>query len=45
MHQSELGVPVAKILNLRLSAVEAVIALAKVALLVLPLAVSDSEDC
>lgn len=42
--ESELRVSVAKILDLRLRAVEAVVALAHVALLVLPLAVGDTAD-
>jgi hypothetical protein len=45
VHQSELGVPVAKIPNLRLSPIETVVTLAKVALPVLPLAVNDAKDC
>lgn len=42
--EPELRVSVAKILDLRLRAVEAVVALAHVALPVLPLAVSDTAD-
>lgn len=42
VHQSELGVPVAKIHHFRLRAVETVVSLAQCALPVLPLAVSDT---
>jgi hypothetical protein len=44
MNETELGVPVAKILDFRLSAVEAVVTLAKLTLPVLPLAVSDTSS-
>jgi hypothetical protein len=44
MNQAEFRVSVAKILDLRCSAVEAVVALAQVALPILPLAVYDAED-
>lgn len=43
MNETELGVPVAKILDLLLSAVEAVVTLAKITLPVLPLAVSNTS--
>jgi hypothetical protein len=42
MHQSELRVPVTQVLNLCLRAIEAMVALAEIALLVLPLAVYNT---
>jgi hypothetical protein len=44
VHEPELRVSVAKILDLRLRAVEAVVALAQSTLPVLPLAVSDTAN-
>lgn len=44
MNETELGVPVAKILDFRLCTVEAVVTLAKVTLPVLPLAVRDTSS-
>jgi hypothetical protein len=44
MHQSEFWVPVTQILNLFRATIEAMVALAEVALLVLPLAVCDTTQ-